>query len=206
MEQLAADDVQDEHNWNRRFTTIYRLRLSVLYHLSRERYFDRWDKLISMMTAVTATAAVGALIKKGSDVELWAAGTTAVLSLIPLVLNPAERARKSAQLVSEFRRLLAEGERLGERWTEGQCDQFASRVVEIESTEPALLAALTAFCQNQLNVASGTPELRVPLHFYERWLMHWVNFDASKLNERRRKHAEKFKEAAEAQGGLPVTI
>lgn len=186
MSDAAATEAQYEaHLWDRRCKTVYRIRLSVLYHLKRERFFDSIDKAASMATAVAATTAVGVLLKKIEAVDLAVAGLAAVLSLVPLVFNPAALARRHGHAAAEFRRLLADAERTGQRWTEADCDAFAGRVVELEATEPAPLSALVIDCQNQLNVANGRPQDRAPLTWLERLLKHWVDFDASKIEARR---------------------
>lgn len=184
----TESQIYQNHLWDRRSSTIYRVRVSVLYHLKRERFFDVCDKWTAMAVAVAATSAVGLLLKEaGHSPELWAAAITAILALVPLVVNPAHKARNHAGAAGEFRRLLAECTRTGERWSEAQCDQFAGKVVELEATEPAPLCALVIDCQNQLNIASGKPEERVPLRFYERWLKQWIDFDASKIVGRHEK-------------------
>lgn len=169
----------DQHIWNRRGDIVYRLRVSILYHLKRERFFDGIHKLITIFTAISATAAVGVLLKKQEDVDIVVAAITAVLSLLPLVYAPAERARHHAASASAFRRLLIECEAAGEYWTLSQCDSFQSRIVEQEATEPAVLSALVADCQNQLAVKNGDPI--VHLRFYQRWFKNWWDFDASRL-------------------------
>ena len=171
------------HLWGRRYGTLYRIRLSVLYHLKRERFCDRCDKAANMLTAAAATAAVGVVLKKGGEAEIWAAAITAVLSLIPLVFNPAAAARRHAQCAEAFKRLQAEAELAGERWTEPLCDRFASRILELEAAEPAPLAALVIDCQNQLALGSGHAENVQPLRLHERWLMHWFDFSAEGIRK-----------------------
>lgn len=184
----AANRLSD-YCWDRRCKTIYRVRLSVLYHLKRERFFDGLDKACSIITAVAATASVGVILKSSASVDVTVAAIAAVLSLVPVVFNPADKARKHGQAAAEFRRLLAECERAGERWGEQACDQFAGRVVELEASEPAPLSALVLDCQNQLAIASGKPEDRVTLTWFERWFKHWLDFDASLIEARQRKSA-----------------
>lgn len=172
----SADELAD-HHWRRRCDVIYRARLSALYHLKRERFFDSLDKASAAVTAVAATAAVGAVLKAtvpGGGLELWVSAGVAMLSLIPLVFNPAQKARHHALLAMEFRRLLADCEHAGERWGEEQCNQMAARALEIEAAEPAPLAALVADCQIQLAIGSGTkPPAR--LRWHEKLLKNWVD-------------------------------
>jgi hypothetical protein len=178
----ASDDYID-YLWGRRKKAIYRIRVSVLYHLKLERYYDTVDKLTTSLTALSATFAVGLLLKEaGPKWELSVSVATAVLSLIPLVYNPAEKTRKHGHAAAEFRRLLAECEKSGERWKEQECDKYAGKIVELEVGEPAPLCALMAYCENQLNIATDKP--RVHLRLHERWLKYWIAFDAAAIKER----------------------
>src|SRR4051812_12802777 len=106
-ETAGASDALEQHLWDRRHAVVYKIRLSVLYHLKRERFFDLTDKLMSIVVAVSATASVGVLLKQVEQLELWVSAATAVFALVPVIFNPAEKARKHAHLASEFRRLLA---------------------------------------------------------------------------------------------------
>lgn len=183
----GAVPVYDERLRHRRYSTVYRIRLSALYHLKRERFFDLVDKTFSAVTVAAATTAVGALLQLSGPkglLELTATAIAAAMSVTRLVFNPSSAARRHGQAAAEFRHLLAECEHAGERWAESQCDQFAGRVVELEASEPAPLAALVANCQNQLAIASGAPENVVTLTRCERWLMHFFDFDAAKINAR----------------------
>lgn len=173
-----SPDISDElraHLWHRRCALVYQARLSALYHLKRERFFDALDKLASTATAVAATAAVATLLKGRQDIDLAVAATTAVLSLVPLVFNPAMKARHHAQLAGEFRRLQADCERAGQRPTEAQCDEFTSRMVDIAAAEPMPMAALVADCQNQLALANGEGPV-AHLGPLQGLLKHWVDF------------------------------
>lgn len=173
-----TESISDElhaHLWNRRCSIVYQARLSALYHLKRERFFDTLDKLSSIATAISATAAVATLLKGNERADLAVAAVTAALSLVPLVFNPAMKARHHGQLAAEFRRLHADCERAGEHLSPAQCDEFTSRLVDIAASEPSPMAALVADCQNQLAVAEGHgPVAR--LGFWGGLFKHWVDF------------------------------
>jgi hypothetical protein len=183
---VEKEDAWDKHLWKRRFDVMYKARVSILYHLKRERFFDGWDKAISMATAVTATAAVGALFKQkaGADAELYLAAGTAALSLLPLVVNPAQKARVHANAASDFRRLLADCERAGETWSEDECNKQGARIVEIEAAEPAPLCALVIDCQNQLAGAMGRSNERLRLRLHERLFKQYWDFVSTTIRER----------------------
>jgi len=162
------------HLWDRRSLIIYRCRLSSLYHQKRERFFDILDKTSAALITVAATSAVGAILKGNASWELGIAASTAVLSMIPLVVSPALKARHHAILAAEFRRLLAECEHEGERWDELLCSKMAGRTVEIEAAERAPLAGVVADCQNQLAISRGEKPVAI-LRWYHQLLKHWVD-------------------------------
>jgi hypothetical protein len=182
MGTAGHDDEQvDAHNWKRRCDLIYQARLSALYHIKRERFFDTIDKFCSAVTTVAATAAVGALLQRSAGYDLAAAILTAVLSMVPLVFNPAQKARHHGQLAGDFRRVLADCERVGQHWETARCDEFAARVMDLQTSEPAPLAALVADCQNQLAIASGNrpvADMRLRHHM----LKHWIDVRPQPLN------------------------
>lgn len=169
----------EQHCWERRERALYRVRVSILYHLKRARFFDQADKLLTVATAVSATAAVGVVLKQVPELDVAVSVATAVLAVIQLVTGLSGMARNHSQAAAEFRRLQAEFEAAGERWTEEQCNAFAARILELEASEPAPLSALVADCQNQLAIAVGGPTVK--LTPVQRWFKHWVDFDASTL-------------------------
>lgn len=172
----------DQHCWDRRCALIYKVRLSILYHLKHSRFLSGLDKTISILTAASATAAVSSVMKaSGEPVDMWASAITAVLSIIPLVFNPSEAAKKHTELAFQFRKLLAEFERAGLHWRVDQCDEFTAKLVEQEATEPASLSALVAHCQNELNLASDGPQ--VNLNWFQSLMKHLIPFDAGKLDK-----------------------
>jgi len=170
-----------DHLWQRRHRLIYKARLSVLYHLKRSRFFDGFDKFAAIATALSATSAVVTLLQSHDTANQALALATAGLSLVPIIYNPAQHARHHAELVGRYRAVLAQMERAGEQWTEGQCNEFGAAIVEIEATEPAPLGALVAECQNQLGLAvpieqrAPTVRLRLRHHLFK----HFVDMTPS---------------------------
>ena len=177
------NDAIEDHCWGRRSALMYKVRLTILYHLYRERFFDRLDKAITITTALFATYAVGSLIGTEGAFAQTAALITAILSLVPLVLNPAGLAKRHGQIAADFRTLRADFERAGEHWSVTVCDEMAARTVELEAQEPAPLCALIAHCQNQLNI--GSDGRIVHLTWLQKQLMHIVSFDAAKLDSQK---------------------
>lgn len=172
------------HTWNRQHQLEYKLRLSALYHLSRERFFSACDKSCTMLTAVFATAAFATLIKEHQGLDAALAGLTAVLSLMPVVFAPSDSARHHGQLAVAYRHLRTAGARAGETWTPAQCDEFVARMLEIEASEPMARGALVIDCQNRLALTYNQPELVRKLNWLERSFKQWWDFDAPTIMAR----------------------
>lgn len=178
------DEEHDQHMWERRGRVEYRVSLSALYHLKRERFFDLVDKWSSMLTALAATSVVATALKQVPFFDVATALLTAALSIVPLVFNPAEKARRHSQAAADYRRLLAEIEKAGEHWDEEKANEFAARERYLGAGEPASLSALVIHCQNQLAISRSKFKSVVPLKWYERLLMHWIDFDANRIMSR----------------------
>ena len=175
----------DESCAARRHKILYRLRLSCLYHQLRERFFTRLDKSLSVLLVVSATAAMGTFFKVVAFPGWADAATsvgTAALAMVQLLFDFAGKARHHAQKAADSKRLQAACARAGERWADEQCNELLAQTIEMETGEPAPMAALVAHCQNQLSIAEDGPA--VQLRAYERWLMNWIDFDSATINQR----------------------
>ncbi len=185
---VTGDEPSDalaQHCWDRRCAILDKARLSALYHLACERHHDRVDKSLSVLTAISATFAVGVLLKHmGEEWELTVSGVTAALALFAIIWAPGVAARKHGRMASDYRNIVVSAERAGEHWTVLQCNDFAARVAEVEVDEAMPLPVVVAVCENQLAILRGTHETPIRLRFYERWLMHWVAFDIEAIKVR----------------------
>lgn len=176
------NDVEDRLVERRR-QILYKIRLSSLYHLKEQRFYDLADAWVSAFLLVFATGTFTAIIKESSRFEQCIAGTTAILAVLQMVFRPGAHARDHGAAAAEFRRLRAEAEGLGEEWSEEQCNRLTSRTVELEAAEPSSKAALVAACQNELALGMDSPAL-LKLSWWERKLMHLVSFDAGAIQQR----------------------
>ena len=157
-----------------------------------------------MLAGFFASGVVATTVSQQSEVGIVLAVATAILSLVPLVYNPAASSREHAQAAVEFRKLLAACLRAGQHWTAAQCDDFDAQAVEIEVAEPASLAVLVIHCENQLKADSG--EDYVPLGRWVKFWMHLVPMDAAAVIARRRnKEAQDREKAVKAQAAAPAT-
>ena len=165
-----AGNEQRAHNWKRRCELVYRARLSALYHLKRERFFDGLHRFVFACVFGFALAVM---------ITPWCF-LGAQLFLIVQLLWVEPGSRRYRQLAEKFRWFLAVCERAGQHWEAKHCDEFAARLLELEASEPAPLAALVADCQNQLAVASGEG-LVADMRLHHHILKHLVDLRPRQL-------------------------
>lgn len=158
---------------------LWRVRLSALYHLKRERFLDGVDKSSKFVSAIGGAAAF-AQFKESPELGMWITGLIAITSTLSLVYGFSAKARKHAELARDFKRLEAEITAAGEPLTAAQISSFDAKFLLIESGEPATLGALVTACHNELARAEGSDEHITPLHWFESIFKNWIDFDQSK--------------------------
>ena len=164
--------------WTKRYEALYRAELSSLYHRKRERFFENFDriaKVIAIIGGSVAFANVG-----GPELVRWSAAVITLTSTVALVFGLGERARRHAELASEFARVQSDIVAHGERdFSEEDIRRWDERTRLLEAKEPATLGALAQLCQNQLNIAHAHPERVMSLPWYQRLLAHFWDFPAT---------------------------
>lgn len=170
MSEHAAIDAPS--NWD----IVWRIRLSALYHLKRERFLDGVDKASKAVSALGGAAAFSQ-VKNAGDVGLWITGTITVVATLSLVYGPSAKARKHSELARDFKRIEAEIISAGKTISEAQLSKFESQFLELESSEPASLGALVTQCHNELSSAIGEYSQITPLPFWQRFFKNWFDID-----------------------------
>ena len=156
---------------------LWRVRLSALYHLKRERFLDGVDRASSAVAALGGAAAF-ASIQTNPDFGQSIAGFIAIISAGALVYGPAAKARRHSELARDYRLLEADVVEQTD-WSADKLAKFNSRYSRLEASEPAALGALVTQCHNELAAAQGSREHITPLRWYERLLKNWFDFDQS---------------------------
>ena len=155
---------------------LWRVRLSALYHLKRERFLDGVDKTVKAVSALGGAAAFSQ-IKSEPIVGLWITAIIAVLGTISLVYSPSAKARKHAELARDFKRLESDIVAMGFDLTDQQVAQFNATFILLESSEPASLGALVTQCHNELAMAIGQCGHITPLPLWHRLFKNWFDID-----------------------------
>ncbi len=175
---MLTEDGSDQARSNLQWQLLWRVRLSNLYHLKRERFLDGADKTSKAISALGSGAAF-MQIKSNPDIGLWITALIALVATLSLVYSPASKARKHAELARDFKRLEAEISDHGAEITVALLAKFESKYLGIESSEPATLGALTTHCHNQLSTAYEKYDQITPLPWHQNIFMNWFDFDQS---------------------------
>lgn len=161
---------------------LWRVRLSALYHLKRERFLDGVDRAAKAVAALGGAAAF-ASIKSNPEFGQYLAGIIAIVSALSLVYSPSTKARKHADLARDFK--LLESDVVEQTaWSAEKLASFNSRYHRLEASEPAALGALVTQCHNELAAGMGAREHITPLALYERLFKNWFDFDQSVTQQR----------------------
>ncbi len=167
-----------DYLWVKRGKLIYKLELSTLYHLKRERFFDLLDKLFKAFSLIGGSAA----IYKISDTEIvkFIAASITVTSSLSLVLSFSDRSRKHGDFAKSYRKINSIIQKTGERdFSEDDLNKWESETCEIESTEPLALSTLTVICQNEIAISRGEYESVVSIPCYKLPFSHILDMPQS---------------------------
>jgi hypothetical protein len=156
-----------DYLWNKRWTLLDRLELSICYHRERERFLSACARWITAIAIIGGSAAFAGVA--GHDLLQWGGLVVAASSTLSLVFGLPERARLHGELASRFGALRAQMAACGERdFTEQDIAAWESELHRIEMDEPPQLAALVRLCQNRLKHASGQDDMVVPMPWWQR--------------------------------------
>jgi hypothetical protein len=168
-------DSQDALTQDQLHDLLWRVRLSSLYHLKRERFLDGIDRAAKATSALGGAAAFSQ-IRSDPGLGLLITGFISVVSSLSLVYGPSTKARKHADLARDFK--LLESEITAEvGLTAQQIAKFNSRYQRLEASEPASLGALVTQCHNELSMALGQRSHITPLPLWQRLFKNWVDID-----------------------------
>lgn len=159
--------------WAERHNVLYRVELSVLYHLRRERFFDLCDKFAKVVSVVGGTAVIAQVLSP--TILTAVAVLITVSSAVSLVFSLSDKAKRHSDLAKNFRRL--EGEILGrgaKTFTDMDVATWNSKIRELEAGEPGRLATLVVLCQNELAIAQSQPERVATVSLLKRLLAHLI--------------------------------
>lgn len=155
---------------------VWRIRLSSLYHLKRERFLDGVDKASKAVSALGGAAAFSQ-VKTAGDSGLWITGFITLIATLSLVYGPSTKARKHAELARDYKRLESDIAACGEDISAPQLSKFEAKFISLESSEPASLGALVTQCHNELSESIDAKGHITPLPIWQRLFKNWFDID-----------------------------
>jgi len=181
-EEVVTGD-EDQYLWERRHRVLERTIISSLYHRKRERFFGFWDRAASALALIAGSAAFSELLPEPEQKAL-AGAAVAVVSLPGLVFGWGESSRRHASLAARFKGLEADIEGQGERdFDEGNVNSWERQIRILETEEPPVLSTLVEQVQYEVALSKWTPDsgesAPVPVVWWKRRLMHWIDLGAS---------------------------
>lgn len=157
--------------WHERHQVLYRVELSVIYHLKREKFFNRCDKFTKVISIVGGSTVIVQLLAPQALLVIAAAIT--ISSVASLIFNFSDKAKSHWELAKNFRQLESEifnKEKL--IFNAQDLSGWNSRIRDIEKNEKANISTLVIICQNELARAQNQPEKIVKIPFLKKFFAH----------------------------------
>ena len=169
-----------EHLDERTYHLLFGIRRSVRYHQHRRRFYENWNALTVAAAAVLGTSAAGSLIGGLPDDLKWiaasASGVVGILAALDLAVGTARRADQHGELARRFIHLeqtFAHDRSLDDE----EFEAATNRRLEIEASEPSVLALLDAVCHYEILRSYGDRSEQPRIPRLNRLAMHWFSQD-----------------------------
>lgn len=160
-----------EYSWAERHKVLYRVELSIRYHLKREGFFDLCDKFAKVVSVVGGSAVVARVLPPNALMAV--AVLITVCSAVSLVFGLSDKAKRHFDLAKSFRRLESEIHGKGTKtFSDIDVAGWNSKIRELETNESATLATLVILCQNELAIAQNQPEKVEKVNLLRRLFAH----------------------------------
>ena len=167
------------------WSLLFGIRRSVRYHMRRQRFFDRLERIGALASLVAGSSTVVTLLARVDErLVLAAAAATAVAGASAVIFTPGLRARQHNDLARDFIALEQDLVRAGDAVTPERLAELKARRLQIEAAEPPILRVLDAMCHNELLTAlDGDEGQRASITRLQRWLANWADFRADRLRK-----------------------
>ena len=163
---------------------LFAVRRSVRYHMRRQRFFDRLERIGALASLAAGSSTIVALLASVDErLVLAAAAATALAGASAVIFTPGLRARQHNDLAREFIGLEQDMVRAADVTPE-RLAELTARRLKIEAAEPPILRVLDAMCHNELLTALGGDEgQRASVTRLQRWLANWADFRADRVRK-----------------------
>ena len=176
----AARDVEQRRKEH--YHLLFAAQRGSRYHLSRERFFLRCQKLATFVTAIVGS---GAFVTLGENAYLTAGlvGLSALAGVYLLVVKPSESARRHGDFARECTELEREARRTGPHPSAEELAKLIEFRLDIEAREPAVHRVLDALCHDELIIAKRLPKSNLSnVTLIQRMFAQWYDLPPRRLD------------------------
>jgi len=150
---------------------------NALYHTSRRRFFERWNKLFNLVVILLGTATAADLASTIDVPTLVIGGATALVGSLQLVFDLSGQARTHQVLQRDYYGLLADIERTPEASAK-QVAEWRARQALITADEPPTLRAIDAKAYNDaMDALELRADERLVVPFFHRLTGQFIPFE-----------------------------
>ncbi|WGZ31884.1 hypothetical protein O4444_10420 [Xylella fastidiosa subsp. pauca] len=147
---LLDMDANNTELHTKRWELLWGVQKSQRYHSCRMAFFDRCDKLNSVIGLLSGSAVIASLGQYAPQwMALAGAVTVTIATSINLVAGTAQMARIHSDLRRRFSQLESDIVNHPDA-TREQISAWTAQRLEIESDEPPIFVALDILCENQV--------------------------------------------------------
>lgn len=141
-------------------------------------FFERWNKLVLLFSALSATAIFTAVVANyGKTYELSFSFFLALITFIDLVVNSTRMSRLHSDLYRQFVDLEKDFILAGDAPEDLVLRQLHARRLSLEAEEPPVLTILNLLCHNEIVYAYGYDKSHlVPITAWQRFWAHFYSF------------------------------
>lgn len=160
----TSESQQIDAAWRIRF----RIGISRRYNIRLARHYGGLQNTATVISLVSGSAAFADILRKPSEIALYASLAVVVLSALKLAFRWSDKARLHEDLYRQYTRLQERLVRSGAVPNEETLREIEADFVMVEAGEPAVLNALMVDCHNQEVVAQGAdPSYQRSLRFWQ---------------------------------------
>ena len=153
---------------------LFEIRLSVRYHVKRQRFYESWERWSNFGLLVLGSATVGTAFHKIQGLEVVVGLLVTLLSALKITGKFAVKTALHSQFVKDFTEL--EKQLVANRDEETVQRVHKSRLT-LEATEPAVMINLSIICYNEEVWAQGYNKKNLkPLNKVQRFLASWKDW------------------------------
>ncbi len=155
-----------------------RIRRSIRYHRTRERFFRRWASAIAFISLVSGFSIVAAILAEVQGYfALTAGAVVAFTQAAEMAFGISAKASTHNGLAVEFAALEAAMARVPDH-DEAACRRFLEDTLRIEMREPPIKRYLDLICHNQVARAMGSDDVE-SLIWWQRWFAQYLAGDST---------------------------